>query len=73
MMFQHNASQYQENRVNEANSLQQNRVNEANNLQTNRYNDARSLQYNRRTYINNTVEKGSEGANATHAAMNTPG
>src|SRR5262249_32654127 len=45
--FQHNASQFQQNRSTEANQLQQNRYNEANQLQANRYNNARSLQNDR--------------------------
>src|SRR5271167_3120648 len=51
--FQHNATQLQQNRTNEANTLQQNRTNEANTLQQNRYNEARALQYNRVNTWNN--------------------
>jgi len=45
--FQHNASQFQQNRSTEANQSQQNRFNEVNQLQTNRYSNARSLQADR--------------------------
>ena len=62
--YQHNATQFQQNRTatentqqqnrfNEANTLQQNRTNEVNSVQQNRVNTANNLQYNHQSYYNN--------------------
>ena len=47
-----NASQYQQNRFNEANQLQSNRTASAGQLQQNRFNEANQLQSNRTTEAN---------------------
>lgn len=51
--YQHNASQPQQNRFNDANQLQQSHINETNTLNENRFAETRNLQYHRETTFNN--------------------